>query len=289
MTKFATALPVAASGEFTLGGDMTVRRLGFGAMRITGPGIWGEPVRRDEALAVLRRAVELGTNFIDTADSYGPNTSESLIAEALYPYPKGLVIATKGGHMRGGPDNWYTDGRPEHLREALEGSLKRLKLDQIDLYQFHRPDPKVPFEDSVGAVADLQKAGKIRHVGLSNVNVEQLTSAQKITRIVSVQNSYNQGHRESEAVLEACTEQGIAFIPYFPLARGDFAKTDGKFGQIARHHNATPGQLALAWLLHRSPVMVPIPGTSSLAHLEENIAAAEMTLNIEEFATLGAL
>lgn len=286
MTKFMTRQPVAASGEFTLGDDLTVRRLGFGAMRITGPGIWGQPTNYDEAIAVLRRAVELGTNLIDTADSYGPEVSEELIAEALYPYPKDLVIATKGGHLRGGPNMWSVDGRPESLRKALEGSLKRLKLDRIDVYQFHRPDPKVPFEESVGALAELRTEGKIRHAALSNVDADQLARAQKIVPIVSVQNSYNIGHRASEDLIDICAEQGIGFIPYFPLAMGELSKTGGKLDYIAHQHHATPGQIALAWLLHRSQAMLPIPGTSSLAHLEENIAAAEIKLTNEEFNAL---
>jgi aryl-alcohol dehydrogenase-like predicted oxidoreductase len=279
--------PALSSGEFTIGSDMPVRRMGFGAMRITGPGIWGEPTNREEALAVLKRAIELGINFIDTADSYGPNTSEQLIAEALYPYPKDLVIATKGGHKRGGPDNWYTDGRPEHLREALDGSLRRLKLERIDLYQFHRPDPAVPFEESVGAVADLQQEGKIRHVGLSNVSVAQLESAQKIVPIVTVQNRYNLTDRTSEDVLKACEKANIGFIPWYPLG-AHTARLGDKLDQIAKSHNATTAQIVLAWLLHHSPVMLPIPGTSTLKHLEENTSAAEIKLTDEELAALGA-
>jgi len=259
-------------------GDMPVRRMGFGAMRITGPGIWGEPADRNEALAVLKRCIELGINLIDTADSYGP--SEDLIAEALYPYPTGLVIATKGGHTRSGPDKWATDGRPEYLRKALEGSLKRLKLEQIDLYQFHRPDPPTPFEESVGALADMQKEGKIRHIGLSNVSVAQLESAQKIAPIISVQNYYHVTGRQSEDVLKACEKANIGFIPYAPLA-GDVSKLE----KIAKNHNATIFQIGLAWLLQHSPVMLPIPGTGTLKHLEENTAASEIKLTDAEMAS----
>lgn len=281
--------PAAASGELKLGGDLPVRRLGFGAMRITGEGIWGEPKDRPEALRVVKRALDLGVNLIDTADAYGPNISEQLIAEALYLYPPELVIATKGGLLRGGPGNWYPDGRPEHLREALDGSLKRLKLERIDLYQFHRPDPKVPFEDSVGTLAELQKAGKIRFIGLSNVTVEQLRKALSITQIVSVQNRYNLADRASEDVLEACERDSIAFIPWFPLATGELAKEGSKLDSIARKYRAAPGQVALAWLLKRSPVMLPIPGTSSVKHLEENMQAAYISLTDEDFETISVL
>lgn len=273
----------AASGTISLGGDLTVRRLGFGAMRITGDGIWGEPHDRDEARAVLRRALELGINLIDTADAYGPDVSENLIAEALYPYPKDLVIATKGGLIRKGPGRWDPDGRPAHLREALAGSLQRLRLERIDVYQFHRPDPHVPFEESVGALAELRNEGKIRHVGLSNVTTEQLAQARRIVPIVSVQNRYNLTDRDSEPVLDACAKDGIAFIPWFPLATGKLAQQGGPLDQIARRHHAEPSQIALAWLLQRSPVMLPIPGTSSVRHLEENIAGAGITLSQEEF------
>jgi pyridoxine 4-dehydrogenase len=281
--------PAAAAGAITLGGDLTVHRMGFGAMRLTGKGIWGEPEDPSEARAVLRRAIELGVNFIDTADSYGPEVSERLIAETLYPYPEDLVIATKGGQERPGPDLWVPNGRPEHLRAALEGSLRRLRLDQIDLYQLHRPDPKVPFEESVGALADLQREGKIRHIGLSNVTREQLAIAQKIVRIVSVQNRYNLTDRVSEDVLVACEHQGIAFIPWFPLAAGPLTEASGLLGRIAQRHGATPAQVALAWLLQRSPVMLLIPGTSKVAHLEENVAAAALKLTDEEYAELAQL
>lgn len=289
MTNTATERVAEASGTFNLGGDLPVHRLGFGAMRITGKGIWGEPRDHDEAIAVLKRAIELGINLIDTADAYGPEVSERLIAEALYPYPEGLVIATKGGLTRSGPDQWHPNGRPEYLRQALEGSLQRLRLDRIDLYQFHRPDPGVPFEESVGTLADLQKQGKIRHVGLSNVTVDQLHTAQRIVPIVSVQNRYNLTDRESEDVLEACEEQNIGFVPWFPLATGDLAKEGGPLDRIAEAHNATPSQIALAWLLQRSPVMLPIPGTSSVKHLEENTSAARIKLSPEEFEELGNL
>ncbi len=285
----ATQQAVVASGEFSLGGVLTVRRLGFGAMRITGEGIWGEPANHDEAIAVLRRAVEAGVNLIDTADAYGPDVSERLIAEALYPYPDSLVIATKGGLLRGGPGNWYPDGRPSHLREALDGSLKRLKREQIDLYQFHRPDPDVPFEDSVGTLADLQKQGKIRLVGLSNIEPEQLEKAQQIVPIVTVQNRYNLADRASEALVDICEREGIGFIPWFPLATGELAKSGGKLDQIAQQHNATPSQVALAWLLHRSTTILPIPGTSSVAHLEENLLGGAIKLTDAEFETLGKL
>jgi pyridoxine 4-dehydrogenase len=283
MTTSTTQQPAAASGIFHLGGDLTVHRLGFGAMRITGPGIWGEPRDHDEALAVLRRAVELGVNFIDTADAYGPEVSERLIAEALYPYPPGLVIATKGGLERTGPGQWPTNGRPEHLRRALEDSLRRLRLERIDLYQFHRPDPHVPFEESVGAIAALQREGKIRHVGLSNVSTDQLARAQGIVPIVSVQNRYSIDDRQSEDVLAACERQSIGFIPWLPLGTG---RLDDLLERIARRHDATPRQITLAWLLRRSPVMLPIPGTSSVAHLEENVAAATIRLSAEEFEEL---
>lgn len=289
MTNVTDTNLAAASGTFQLGGDLTIYRLGFGAMRITGKGIWGEPADREECLAVLRRSLELGINLIDTADAYGPNVSEELIAEALYPYPDGLVIATKGGLVRSGPDQWSPDGRPEHLREALEGSLRRLRLDHIDLYQFHRPDPRVPFEESVGTFADMQKEGKVRHVGLSNVTTDQLATAQTIVPIASVQNRYNLGDREHEDVLNACGQQGIGFIPWFPLATGDLAKSGSKVEEIARAHDVMPSQIALAWLLKRSPVMLPIPGTSQVAHLEENVAAARIQLSGEEFEEIDAL
>jgi pyridoxine 4-dehydrogenase len=284
--QHTTQRPATASGTFTIGGDLTVYRLGFGTMRLTGPGIWGPPANKNEAIAVLRRALELGINLIDTADSYGPEVSESLIAEALYPYPKDLVIATKGGYVRPGPDQWVPDGRPQHLREALEGSLRRLRLDHIDIYQFHRPDPRVPFEVSVGEFAKMRQEGKIRHVGLSNVTIDQLARAQEIVPIVTVQNRYNLADRESEAMVDICARQGIGFIPWFPLATGELARQDGLLDQIARRHNAKPSQIALAWLLQRSSNMLPIPGTSLVKHLEENVMGATIKLTQEEFDTL---
>jgi pyridoxine 4-dehydrogenase len=286
-----TQRPATASGTLTIGGDLTVYRFGFGAMRLTGPGIWGPPADKQEAVAVLHRALELGVNLIDTADSYGPEVSESLIAEALYPYPKDLVIATKGGLLRTGPNQWPQDGRPEHLREALEGSLRRLRLDHIDIYQFHRPDPRAPFEDSVGALAKLRQEGKIRHVGLSNVTIGQLAQAQQIVPIVTVQNHYNLAMRESEhmtvaeseEMIDLCARQGIGFIPWSPLAFGQLARSGGTLERIAQQHNAQPGQIALAWLLKRSSTMLPIPGTASVKHLEENIVGATIKLSQEEF------
>ena len=283
--------PAEASGQLLIGGDLSVNRLGFGAMRITGAGIWGPPADHAQALAVLRRALELGVNLIDTADAYGPNISEELVAEALYPYPSGLVIATKGGLTRSGPNQWQPDGRPEHLRQALEESLKRLRLERIDVYQFHRPDPHVPFEDSVGALAEMRTAGKIRHIGLSNVSMEQLARAQRITPIVTVQNHYNLSDRaalgmdaaESERLIDLCAQQGIGFIPWAPLTSGKLAQSGGVLDEIAQRHRATPGQVALAWLLQRSPSMLPIPGTGSIAHLEENMLAALLHLTAEEY------
>jgi pyridoxine 4-dehydrogenase len=267
---------------FKIGADLEVRRLGFGAMRITGDGIWGPPADEDAARGLLRRVVELGLNLIDTADSYGPEVSENLIAEALHPYPDGLVIATKGGLTRTGPGQWPRDGRPEHLREACEASLTRLKLDRIDLYQLHSPDPKVPFEDSVGALKELQEDGKIRHIGVSNVSVDELERARRIVDVVTVQNRYNLTDRSSEDVLDACEQAGIGFIPWFPLARGSLAEPGGALEEVAHAHDATPGQVTLAWLLARSKVMLPIPGTSSAEHLEQNVAAEELILSDEE-------
>ena len=275
----------AAAGTLALG-DLNVNRLGFGAMRITGPGIWGEPEDPDEAKAVLRRAVEFGINLIDTADIYGPEVSERLIAEALHPYPEGLVIATKGGLTRPEPDRLVPDGRPEHLREACEGSLRRLGVDRIDLYQLHTPDPGVPFEDSVWALAQLRDEGKVRHVGLSNVGVRELEIAIDIVPVVSAQNRYNLTDRSSEAVLQACEREGVGFMPWFPLATGRLARPGGPLDEIAASHEATPSQVALAWLLGHSPAMLPIPGTSSVAHLEENVAAAALELTEDERADL---
>jgi pyridoxine 4-dehydrogenase len=267
-------------------GDVPVKRFGFGAMRLCGPGIWGEPEDPRAAEAVLRRVVEMGINLIDTADAYGPEINETQISSALYPYPDDLVIATKGGLVRPGPGRWESDGTPEHLREACEGSLRRLKLETIDLYQLHRPDPRVAFEDSVWTLAELRDEGKIRHVGLSNVGVRELVTALDIVPIVSVQNRYNLTDRSSEAVIEACEREGIAFIPWFPLATGELARPGGDLDEIATRHEATPAQVALAWLLARSPVMLPIAGTSSLEHLEENVAATGLRLSDEEVATL---
>jgi aryl-alcohol dehydrogenase-like predicted oxidoreductase len=275
-----------ASGTFALGGDLTVHRLGFGAMRLTGKGVWGPPDDRDECIRVLRRLVELGVNFIDTADSYGPYVSEELIREALYPYPDDLVIATKAGLLRTGPDDWRPLGFPAYLRQECEMSLRRLGVDRIDLFQLHRIDSKFPAEDQLGELAALQQEGKIRHIGLSEVKVNQLNAAQGIVSVASVQNMYNLSTRTAEPVLEACEDLNIGFIPWFPLAAGPLAATDGPLQRIAARHRATPSQLALAWLLTRSPVMLPIPGTSKVAHLEENVAAAEITLSDEEFEEL---
>ena len=267
-------------------GDLKVKRLGFGAMRLCGPGVWGEPENPAAAEAVLRRVVEVGINLIDTADIYGPEVNERQISSALYPYPDDLVIATKGGLVHPGPGQLLTNGRPQHLREACEGSLRRLKVDTIDVYQFHRPDSRVPFEDSVWALAELRDEGKIRHVGLSNVGVREIVTALDIVPIVSVQNRYNLTDRSSEAVIETCEREGIAFIPWHPLATGRLARPGGALDKIASRHDATPAQVALAWLLAKSPVMLPIPGTSSVEHLEENIAATELRLSDEEVATL---
>jgi len=277
-----------ASGTFNLGGDLPVNRLGFGAMRLTGKGIWGPPADPDECIRVLRRAVELGVNFIDTADSYGPYISEELIREALHPYPTGLVIATKAGLLRLGPDAWLPLGNPGYLRQEVEMSLRRLGVEAIDLFQLHRIDSNFPLADQVGELAALKKEGKIRHIGLSQVDVDELTAAQQVTPIASVQNMYNLTVRKSEPLLDAVTSQGIGFIPWFPLAAGPLAAADGPLQKIAAERHATPSQLALAWLLKRSPVMLPIPGTSKVAHLEENVAAAEITLSDDEFETLAA-
>jgi aryl-alcohol dehydrogenase-like predicted oxidoreductase len=274
------------SGTFSIGGDITVNRLGFGAMRLTGKGVWGPPADHDECIRVLRRAVEMGVNFIDTADSYGPFVSEELIREALHPYPADVLVATKAGLVRTGPDEWPVLGFPPYLRQECEMSLRRLGVDRIDLFQLHRIDNKFPLEDQLGELDALQQEGKIRHIGLSEVSVDQLAAAQKFATIVSVQNMYNLTVRSSEALLDKATEEGIAFIPWFPLASGPLAASDGPLQRIAADHHATPSQLALAWLLKRSPVMLPIPGTSSVAHLEENVAAASITLSDEEFETL---
>ncbi|MDQ2687175.1 MAG: aldo/keto reductase [Armatimonadota bacterium] len=285
----STNTNAAASGTFTLGGDLTVNRLGFGAMRITGKGIWGEPQDPEAARAVLRRAVELGVNFIDTADSYGPEVSENLIAETLAPYNNGLVIATKGGLTRQGPDKWTPVGRAEYLRQCVEMSLRRLRVDRIDLYQLHRIDPKVPADESLGELKKMQDEGKIRHFGLSEVSVAEIEHARTIIDVVSVQNLYNLANRQSEEVLDYCTKNDIGFIPWFPVASGDLARPGGPLDAAAKKHNATVAQLALAWLLKRSPVMLPIPGTSSVAHLEENVGAASVALTDEEFTALSDL
>ncbi len=276
----------ADSGTFRIGGSLPVHRLGFGAMRLTGDGVWGPPRDRQESLAVLRRAIDLGVNLIDTAESYGPHVSEQLIAEALHPYPKDLVIATKGGLDRPGPGKWEPDGRPERLREELEGSLKRLRLDCIELWQLHRIDPKVPEEDQFGAIAKFCSEGKIRFAGLSEVNVEQIERARKFFDVASVQNRYNIADREWESVVEYCECENIGFIPWFPLQTGKLAAHGGALAQIARRRKATQSQIALAWLLKRSPVILPIPGTSKVKHLEENMGAAAIELTDEEFARL---
>jgi pyridoxine 4-dehydrogenase len=281
------AIPAAAAGTFTIGGDLTVNRMGFGAMRITGPGIWGPPADKASALATLRRTAELGINLIDTADSYGPGTSEELIAEALYPYPAGLVIATKGGWERPGPNQWTHNASPKHLAAALEGSLKRLRLDRIDVHQLHAPDNAVSFEASVEALAKLREQGKIRHVALSNVTREHVERARKIVPIVSVQNRYSFADRESEHVLAYCEEHGIGFLPWAPL--GQAKKAHDAVEKVAKELNATPLQVALAWLLKRSKVMLPIPGTSSIKHLEENTAAAGLELPQAAFDELSAV
>ena len=275
------------SGTFQLGTDLPVHRLGFGAMRITGDGVWGPPRDEDEALAVLRRAIELGVNLIDTAESYGPHVSEELIAKALHPYPRDLVIATKGGFDRPGPGQWVVNCRPERLREELEGSLRRLRLERIDLYQLHRIDSNVPEADQFETLAAFQREGKVRHIGLSEVSVDDIKRARKHIDVVSVQNLYNLADRQWESVLEYCERENIGFIPWFPLQTGKLAGKRGELARIAQAHQATPAQIALAWLLHHSPVMLPIPGTSQVKHLEENIAAASIGLTDEEIAAIG--
>jgi aryl-alcohol dehydrogenase-like predicted oxidoreductase len=276
-----TQADASAAGTITIGGDLTVNRLGFGAMRITGQGIWGPPADHEEAIAVLRRAVDLGINFIDTADSYGPNVSEELIAEALHPYPDDLVIATKGGLQRPGPNEWTADGRPENLVEACEGSLRRLKLDEIPVYQLHRPDPAVPLEESIGALVQLREQGKIRHIGLSNVTERQLREAEKLTPIVSIQNRYNATDRGSEAIVDLCEQEGMVFLPWAPIQN-----LNGRAAKVSQDYGATPRQIVLAWLLARSAAMLPIPGTGSVGHLEDNVAAASIRLSPEELRLL---
>ncbi len=287
-SRLADARPAEASGTFLIG-DIPVHRLGFGAMQLTGDGVWGEPPDHSEAIAVLRRALELGINLIDTADSYGPEVSERLIAEALHPYPAGLLIATKAGFQRPGPNRWVEDGRPKHLRDAVEGSLRRLHLSRIDLLQLHRIDPKVPMQDQIGALVDLQREGKIRYIGLSEVSVKQIEAVRRITSIVSVQNRYNLVDRNSEDVLEYCSREKLGFIPWFPLATGELAKHEGPLTRAAKRLNAQPAQIALAWLLEKSPVMLPIPGTSKVKHLEENTAAALIELDDSTMRDLGRL
>ena len=281
----------AVSGEFTIGGDLHISRLGFGAMRIVGDGVWGPPKDKDAAIAVLKRTQDLGITLIDTAEAYGPGISESLIAEALYPYPESLVIATKGGLQRSGPNQFQPDGDPLHLRQALEGSLRRLRVDKIDVYQLHYPDPNVPFEDSVGEIAKMKAEGKIRHVGLSNVTIDQLMSAQKIVPIVTVQNHYNlekpqsvgMDVQQTQEMIDICASQGIGFIPWHPRSTGKLAQLGSVLDQIAKRHNVQTGQIAIAWLLHRSPTILPIPGTSSVKHLEENVEGAKIRLSQDEF------
>jgi len=284
-----TTRPAEQSGTFRLGGDLPVVRLGYGAMRITGPGIWGPPADHEASLAVLRRAVELGVTLVDTADSYGPDVSEELIAEALHPYPEDLVVATKGGLLRTGPDQWHPLGRPEYLRQQCEMSLRKLKVETIDLYQLHRIDPAVPADEQFGVLRDLRDEGKIRHVGLSEVSVDEIEAARAVVPVVSVQNRYNLADRGSEEVLAHCEREGLGFIPWFPVAAGDLARPGGPLDRISQAHGgATVAQLALAWLLRRSPVVLPIPGTSSVAHLEENVAAAGLELTEAEYDELTA-
>lgn len=286
-TTSTSSRPIESSGNFKIG-DLTVHRLGYGAMQITGRGIWGPPKDPAEAVRVLKRAVELGVNLIDTADSYGPYVSEELIRQALHPYPSGLVIATKAGLVRTGPDQWHPVGRPEYLRQECEMSLRRLGVDRIDLFQLHRVDPKVPADEQFGLLRELQKEGKVRHVGLSEVNVDQVKAARRVVPIVTVQNRYNLTDRQSEDVLDYCESQQIGFIPWFPIASGELARPGGVLDRVTHSTHATPAQVAIAWLLRRSPVMLPIPGTSSVGHLEENCAAATVKLTDEQVAELSA-
>jgi pyridoxine 4-dehydrogenase len=282
-TKSSKNSPAAQSGLFKIGGDLSVHRLGFGAMRITGEGVWGEPKDAAAMHRVLRKAIDLGVNLIDTADSYGPEVSERLIAEALYPYPKGLVIATKGGLTRSGPNKWAPVGRPEYLQQCVEMSLRRLRIDCIDLYQLHRIDPKVPAAETLGALKKLQKEGKIRHIGLSEVTVEEITHARKTVDVVSVQNLYNLSNRKAAKVVDYCAKHGLAFIPWFPLAAGEISRPGGRLDKLAKKHGATVSQIALGWLLHSSPNILPIPGTSSISHLEENVGASSVKLSDAEW------
>ena len=282
-TSSATTISAKASGTFKIGGDLQVNRLGYGAMRLTGEGIWGPPRSKDEAIKVLKHLLDLGVNFIDTADSYGPYVSEELIAEALHPYPEDLVIATKGGLLRTGPNQWPPLGRPEYLHQEVEMSLRRLKLERIDLWQLHRIDPKVPVEESLGIIKKLQEQGKIRHVGLSEVKPKEIEQARKVVDIVSVQNMYNIGDRQHEDTLKYCEQNNLAFIPWFPVAAGKLARPGGPLDAIAKKHSVTVSQLSLAWLLQRSPVILPIPGTSSLQHLEENVAASDVKIDANEW------
>ncbi len=284
-----SSMSTSMNSIFKLGGDLPVNRLGFGAMRITGEGIWGWPPDRDNALKVLRRAIELGVNLIDTADAYGPETSELLIAEALHPYPAGLVIATKGGLTRPGPGRWVPNGRPDYLKGCVENSLKRLRRERIDLYQLHTVDRKVPMEESLGALKEMQSAGKIRHVGLSNVSPDEIVRGRKVVPIISVQNRYNIGDRESEKTLIYCEKEELGFLPWFPIGGGNGLKSNPTLDRIAKAHSASVYQLAIAWLLQRSPVMLPIPGTSKIAHLEENVAAAKLRLTPEEWKMIDGL
>jgi len=286
MTSTDTARPAAASGTFLLGGDLPITRLGYGTMQLTGPGVWGEPKDHDEAVRVLKRAVELGVTFFDTADSYGPEVAENLLHEALHPYGDDIVIATKAGLTRQGPDVWTPVARPAYLRQQAEMSLRRLGVDRIDLFQLHRIDPDTAFEDQIGELKNLQDEGKIRHVGLSEVSVDQVEAAQKIVPIVSVQNLYNIANRSSEALLDWSTENGVGFIPWFPLATGKLSGEGSPLSELAKKHGVSPAQLALAWLLKRSPVMLPIPGTSRVAHLEDNLAGASIELTEDEFEAL---
>ncbi len=279
----------ALTDTFRIGGDLPVHRLGYGAMQLPGPGVWGEPADRDAAVRVVRAAVEQGVDFIDTADSYGPVVSEQIIAEALHPYPENLVIATKAGLVRTGPGEWHPVGRPAYLKQQVELSLRNLKLDRIDLIQLHRIDPEVPLADQLGAFVELQEQGKVRHIGVSEVSVEQLKAARAITDVVSVQNLYNLTNRKSQDVLDYATAEGIGFIPWFPIATGDLAAPDSPVAAVAEELDATPSQVALAWLLHKSPVMLPIPGTKSVEHLTENMGAATLTLSDDEMARLDAL